>query len=107
MPPNGVRFTGDVSSFSHIWLKKQRYGAASTTRGQSAKYAYIDTRIPVEIQYIFRATQEHPTLGESELLAEFAVVRRFQRDDELPNFPWALWYVAFLPRLSVHIKLVI
>jgi hypothetical protein len=91
IPRNGVRFMGDVHSFSHIWLKKQRYGAATATRGQSAKYAYIDARFPVEIQYIFQAEQAHPTSGEAVLVAEFAIVQRFQRDGSLPDFPWALW----------------
>jgi hypothetical protein len=100
IPRNGVRF---MHLFSHIWLKKQRYGAATTTRGHSAKYAYIDACVPVEIQYIFRAALEHPTPGESRCRAEFAVIQRFQRDGSLPDFPWALWCAHFIT-IKYHTK---
>ncbi|KAJ7791868.1 hypothetical protein B0H14DRAFT_2395259 [Mycena olivaceomarginata] len=48
---------------------------AKSTRGQSAKYAYIDGRIPVEIERIFRVQQkvsEHMIM-----VAVFAIIRRF------------------------------
>ena len=52
----------------------------------------MDNRLPVEIQYIFRVTQQHLAESLSEfLIAEFAVVKRFQRGDDLPNFTWEMW----------------
>ncbi|KAJ7720384.1 hypothetical protein B0H14DRAFT_2292385, partial [Mycena olivaceomarginata] len=72
---NEIIFSGDVESFSHVWVRKQRYGAGKEHRGQSAKYAYIDGRIPVEIERIFRVQQkvsEHMIM-----VAVFAIIRRF------------------------------
>jgi hypothetical protein len=87
-PAHSTIFTGIVKSFSHFWMTKQRYGAATSHRGKSSRYAYIDGRIPVEIQHIFQASQEHD-LGEP-LVANFAVVRRFLRGNDIPEFPWQL-----------------
>ena len=92
LPPHGVRFSGTVDSFPYVLVRKKKYGCANMHRGKSARYAYVDNRIPVEIQYIFRVTQQH--LAESpleSLIAEFAVVKKFQRGDDLPNFPWEMW----------------
>jgi len=47
-------FLGVVKSFTHVWVSKRRYGAGEYSRGISARYAYIDTRVPVLIDYIFR-----------------------------------------------------
>ncbi|KAL1713956.1 hypothetical protein EV715DRAFT_210517 [Schizophyllum commune] len=82
-------FIGKVRSFSHIWLDTQRHGAATATRGHSAKYAYIDSRIPVIIEYIFAA--EHTSAGP--LRQVLAVVSRFMGDHETARltFPWDLW----------------
>jgi hypothetical protein len=49
-----ITFDGSVRSYSHVKLKSLRYGAATAHRGKSARYAYIDLRVPVEIQYIFQ-----------------------------------------------------
>lgn len=84
-------FGGSIRSYSHIWIKGQRYGAATAHRGKSARYAYVDNRKPVEIQYIFQA--EHRREQAPSLLANFALVREFQRGDDLPRFPWDLWYI--------------
>ncbi|KAJ6582600.1 hypothetical protein DFH09DRAFT_1245975 [Mycena vulgaris] len=34
-----LSFSGDVESFSHLWVHKRRYGAASQHRGKSAQYS--------------------------------------------------------------------
>lgn len=84
-----MSFTGEVESFSHVWIKKLRYGAASHHRGRSAQYAYIDNRVPVHIQHIFRLTQ---TLENGEKLSTgCAIVRRFQPNADITDFPWDLW----------------
>jgi hypothetical protein len=90
-------FTGSVRSYSHLRIKSQHYGAATAHRGKSVRFAYIDNRNPVEIQYIFQAElcREHVP----PLLANFALVREFQRGEDLPRFPWDLWYVLS-PSLS-------
>jgi len=90
---NDIPFFGKVKSFSHIWVAKRRYGASTANRGQSAKYAFIDGRIPVQIEYIFRWSQ----VEEDELFDfKMAVVRRFRTNDTIANidFPWALWYAC-------------
>lgn len=84
-------FEGSVRSYSHIWIKSQRYGAATAHRGKSARYAYINARQPVEIQHIFRA--ELPREHGPSLIANFALIREFRRGDDLPRFPWELWCV--------------
>lgn len=84
-----ITFEGSVKSYSHIHLKKIRYGAANTHRGRSARYAYTGHRNPVEIQWLFQVEQIIPD-GEP-LVANLAVVRHFQRDDNHHTFPWELW----------------
>ncbi|KAJ7291750.1 hypothetical protein C8J57DRAFT_948984, partial [Mycena rebaudengoi] len=91
IPAGASIFAGRVSSFSHVFVNKRRYGAATTSRGQSAQYAYIDTRIPVQIQYIFRAVQ--PQTGGPTHTTEFAIVRRFCTDEHMFQFPWDIWAV--------------
>ncbi|KAJ7696410.1 hypothetical protein B0H16DRAFT_1350491, partial [Mycena metata] len=86
---NQQSFLGDVESFSHVWISKQRYGAGAHHRGKSAQYGYIDGRIPVHIEYIFRVSQ---TLADArKLVASCAVVRRFQPNTVIPDFPWDFW----------------
>jgi hypothetical protein len=87
-PVHGAVFTGIVKSFSHFWMTKRRYGAATSHRGKSSRHAYIDVRIPVEIQHIFQVSQED-NLGGT-MVANFAVVRRFLRGNDIPEFPWQL-----------------
>lgn len=82
--------SGDVQSYSHGWVHGRRHGAATQHRGQSAQYAYIDHRIPVQIQHIFRV--EERFTDTQTLTANLAIVRRFQEDPVIFNFPWALWY---------------
>ncbi|KAJ7262555.1 hypothetical protein C8J57DRAFT_1231919 [Mycena rebaudengoi] len=89
VPPGGAIFKGHLFSFSHIFSEGYRYGAASTTRGQSAQYAYIDAWMPVQIQHIFRAIQPFSRGGDK--IAEFAVVRRFCTNEFMFEFPWDLW----------------
>jgi hypothetical protein len=84
-----VTFVGDVQSFSHVWIHRRRYGAATQQRGEKAQYAYIDARIPVRIHYIFRIEQK---LASKQILtAECAVVSRFRPSFTVTNFPWDLW----------------
>ncbi|KAJ7318344.1 hypothetical protein DFH08DRAFT_714721 [Mycena albidolilacea] len=55
-----ITFMGEVESFSHIWIHRRRYGAATQQRGIKAQYAYIDSRVPVRIHHIFRIQQNLP-----------------------------------------------
>ncbi|KAJ7073659.1 hypothetical protein C8F01DRAFT_1271383 [Mycena amicta] len=81
-------FMDDVQSYSHLWFQKRRYGAATQYSGKPARYAYIDTRIPVEIQYIFKIDR---TIEDGVILtATCAVLRRFQRNKGRRDFPWDL-----------------
>ncbi|KAK0439175.1 hypothetical protein EV421DRAFT_1713692 [Armillaria borealis] len=86
-------FAGQVKSFSHLWVEKRRYGAATTARGQSAQYAYIHGRVPVRIDYLFQAVQ---SFGDVDYIANLAVVRRFQTDEFTTalQLPWYIWLVA-------------
>lgn len=86
-----ITFEGSVKSYSHIHLKKTRYGAATANRGLSARYAYTGRRNPVEIQRLFQVEQVGPAGGI--FVANLAVIRHFQRDDHLHSYPWELWYV--------------
>jgi hypothetical protein len=90
VPKGGSIFNGVVQSFSHIVANGRRFGAMSRPRGRSAQYAYINDRIAVQIQYILRVVQ--PRSGFNDLVADFAVVRRFQTDDKMAQFPWDLRY---------------
>ncbi|KAK6996182.1 hypothetical protein R3P38DRAFT_3329647 [Favolaschia claudopus] len=72
---NNELSSGQVRSFSHVWIKKQGYGAATQHRGKSAQYAYITNRAPVNI---IKAS------------SQFAIVRRFQENTVLHDFPWDL-----------------
>ncbi|TDL13640.1 hypothetical protein BD410DRAFT_872916 [Rickenella mellea] len=105
---DGVPFMGKVTSYSHAFIRQSRYGASTSTRGQSGKFGYIDNRVPVQIDYIFHAT--HGNIGEGHFKASFAVVRQFMSDDLLPDVPWALraidlgvgtWYAHELGELEV------
>ncbi|KAF7360895.1 hypothetical protein MSAN_01119200 [Mycena sanguinolenta] len=85
---NEISFSGDVESFSHVWVRKQRYGAGAEHRGQSARYAYIDGRIPVDIERIFRA--QHKVSSDVKLVTAFAIVRRLHPCESMIDFPWDL-----------------
>ncbi|KAF7347283.1 hypothetical protein MVEN_01483500 [Mycena venus] len=86
---NEISFSGDVDSFSHVWVKKQRYGAGEEHRGQSAKYAYIDCRVPVHIDRIFRA--HHKFDEQKKIVVPFAILRRFEPCTTITDFPWDVW----------------
>ncbi|KAI4522475.1 hypothetical protein K525DRAFT_198782, partial [Schizophyllum commune Loenen D] len=87
-----ISFYGDVQSFSHLWVDNRRYGAVTATRGFSARFGYIDHRIPVQTEYIFSVDLSIPSTGHS-LRHTFAVVRRFLSDHEVAALalPWDLW----------------
>ncbi|KAJ7208732.1 hypothetical protein C8J57DRAFT_1610075 [Mycena rebaudengoi] len=84
-----ISFDGEVESFTHVWIQRQRYGAGEEHRGKSAQYAYIDCRIPVRIEHIYRAKQA--VSADSSITTSFAIVRRFQPPQDVWNFPWDLW----------------
>ncbi|KAL1740203.1 hypothetical protein HDZ31DRAFT_85553 [Schizophyllum fasciatum] len=88
-----VSFFGRVKSFSHIWIDGRRHGAESAARGQSARYGYIDDRVPVVVQYIFEAEERAPDVANGILRHTFALVRRFKTDNEVTalSLPWDLW----------------
>jgi len=85
-----VSFLGAVKSFTHVWVSKRRYGAGEYTCGISARYAYIDTRVPVLVDYIFQVSMTH---GSNEHTLAFAVVCKFRTDASMSrmDFPWSLW----------------
>lgn len=87
---NAVNFMGDVVSYSHIFIKGVRYGAAAHHKGKSSKYAYIHGREAVEIQRIFQVSQVRSDPTNEPLTAVCVIVRRFQRDNNIPSFPWDL-----------------
>jgi hypothetical protein len=87
----GACFMGVTTSLSHVFVETLRYGAATHPRGQSARYAYIYGRIPVEIQWILKTEidyEQRETLSRT-----VAIVRRFVSDDNVPVFPWDIWCV--------------
>ncbi|KAJ7302242.1 hypothetical protein DFH08DRAFT_978112 [Mycena albidolilacea] len=84
-----ITFMGEVESFSHIWIHRRRYGAATQQRGIKAQYAYIDSRVPVRIHHIFRIQQNLP--AKSKLTTGCAIVARFCPSTVITNFPWDLW----------------
>ncbi|KAJ7051311.1 hypothetical protein C8F01DRAFT_1222141 [Mycena amicta] len=86
--PNQLSLSDCVVSYSHVWFEKRRYGASTHPRGQSARYGYMDSRIPVQIQHIFRVACETET-GQK-LEANIALARRFRRSNIL-DFPWDLF----------------
>ncbi|KAI0258803.1 hypothetical protein BC834DRAFT_847132 [Gloeopeniophorella convolvens] len=88
---DGETFSGKVSSFSHVFVSKRRYGASTKSRGQSARYGYIGNRIPVQIDYLFSITQG--TARHGCVCTNVALVRRFIRDEGLPDVPWNWWFV--------------
>ncbi|KAG2130249.1 hypothetical protein DEU56DRAFT_757923 [Suillus clintonianus] len=87
---NGENFMGNASSYSHLWLRRLRYGAVTAHRGKSAQYAYINGHQPVEIQWLLHVSHDR-TNGDEPLVANIAIVRCFVPDDRAPDFPWAIW----------------
>ncbi|KAI0064203.1 hypothetical protein BV25DRAFT_1768700, partial [Artomyces pyxidatus] len=85
----GVAFDGRARQYTNVLVNKRRYGASTRTRGASARYGYIDVRVPVQIDYLFAICQKTPDGGS--INSHVALVRRFIRDDDLPEVPWALW----------------
>jgi hypothetical protein len=96
----GATFMGIVRSHTHVNIDGLRYGAASSNSGHSARFAYMDDRIPIQIERIIHARE--PPVQNAPLAADFAIVRRFVQDDDMPEFPWDIWYVfiTFMPWLS-------
>jgi hypothetical protein len=92
-----ITFMGEVESFSHIWIHRRRYGAATQQRGIKAQYAYIDSRVPVRIHHIFRIQQN--LLDKSKLTTGCAIVACFCPSTVITNFPWDLWYCLRLGHL--------
>jgi hypothetical protein len=87
----GVAFTGEVKSYAYLFVHKTRYGAATRHRGQSAQFAYINGRSPVKIEYLFYVSQKRRDEGRGPLTTTVAIVRRFQANEHIPNFPWDPW----------------
>jgi hypothetical protein len=87
----GACFMGHVTSFPHVFVETLHYGATTQPRGQSAHYAYINGRIPVEISWIFKVDIEYEQ--QDQLSKTIAIIRRFITNDEVPQFPWDMWYV--------------
>ncbi|KAJ7044316.1 hypothetical protein C8F04DRAFT_881243, partial [Mycena alexandri] len=86
---NEISLSANVESFSHVWVRKSRFGAGEEHRGQSAKYAYIDGRIPVQIGHLFRV--QHEISEDRKISAAFAFVKRFQPCTVITDWPWDLW----------------
>ena len=87
---DSVSFMGTVTSFSHIFVKGIHYGSAKHHQGKSSKYAYINGREAVEIQYLFVVTQELPNHEQGSADMVCTIVRHFQQDEDIPAFPWDL-----------------
>jgi hypothetical protein len=83
---NKSSFYDEVQTFSHLWKGKIRYGSALMHQGKSAKFAYVDSRIPVQIEHIFCA--EQALTDGTNLSANFALVHCFQRGPDGLDFPW-------------------
>lgn len=81
-----------MKSYTHIWLAKRRYGAATSTHGRSAQYAYVDGRIHVPIDYIFQTSITHGTVH---LTSIITIIRKFKTSEITSRieFPWSLRYV--------------
>jgi len=87
----GVAFTGEVKSYAYLHFYKTRYGAATRHRGFKARFAYIDGRLPVQIEYLFLISQKRRREGRDPLTTTIAIVRRFQKNGYIPDFPWDAW----------------
>lgn len=96
---HGACFMGYVKSYSHVFVEALRYGAATQPRGKSARYAYFNGRVAVEIQWIFKINMEYEDQGE--ISKTVAVVRTFVTDDNMPAFSWDLWSVSYLSTLII------
>lgn len=94
---------GDVTSYSHLFVKGIRYGAASHHQGRSSKYAYIYGREAVEIQHIFKITQECSNPADGSLKEVCAIVKRFQTDNGVPCFPWDLRYMHLMSQFIMFL----
>jgi hypothetical protein len=82
---------GLVKSYSHVFVEALHYGAATQTRGKTARYAYFNGRVAVEIQWIFKIDMEYEDQGQ--ITKTVTVVRPFVADADMPAFPWDLWSV--------------
>ncbi|KAI5827021.1 hypothetical protein K523DRAFT_310242 [Schizophyllum commune Tattone D] len=90
--PRQSTFFGNVRSFAYLWVNNRRHGAATSLRGSSSRFTYIDNRIPVQVEHLFEAEQAAPTQREP-VRNTFAIVRRFLSDAQIVAlaFPWDLW----------------
>ena len=88
---NSVPFTGEVTSYPYLSWSHIRYGAANSHRGKSAQYAYIEGRTAVQIEYLFHVRQKRRNEDRDPLATTVAIVRRFQRNGNIPDFPWDAW----------------
>ena len=76
-----------VESFSHVIVNGTRFGACTSHRGQGTSFAYIDGRVAVRIQYLFRVKHDRRNRTLPSLSTSFAIVERF-RNDGLLHMPW-------------------
>ncbi|KAI0351281.1 hypothetical protein OH77DRAFT_1567406 [Trametes cingulata] len=84
----GSAFVGQrVSSFSHVVVHGQRYGASTAHRGKSHQYAYVSGRQAVRINYILQVS--HRAASGKELVANIAIVQPFIASDRAEMMPWA------------------
>ncbi|KAL1698081.1 hypothetical protein EV121DRAFT_218728 [Schizophyllum commune] len=90
--PRQITFFGKVRSFAYLWVNNRRHGAATSSRGTTSRFTYIDNRIPVEVQYLFEAEQAVPSRREP-IRNTFAIIKRFLSDQDIValSFPWDLW----------------
>lgn len=92
---NGVEyFVGKiVPTCAVIAVNGLRYGAASFPQGRRNRYAFVNGRIPVEIQLFLRITHNRHDARLQPLKADIAVVRPFLALQNEPSMPWDLRYV--------------
>lgn len=91
-PPGGIHIPpkGTTVSYSHFYRNGIRYGVATHHRGIRSRYGYINRRIPVQVEGIYKTTVE--VEGQvHEFLA--IMVRRFVAPNQQPVVPWNYWQV--------------
>jgi len=86
-----VSFLGAIKWFAHVWVSKCHYGAGEYSCGKSAQYAYIDTWVPILVDYIFQVSVTH---GSNKHTLAFVVIWKFMTDTSTlrMDFPWSFWY---------------
>ncbi|KAF8513520.1 hypothetical protein JB92DRAFT_3116300 [Gautieria morchelliformis] len=86
-----IFFSNTSTSLQYIELDALRYGANTSIRGQKYCYAYVDSRRPVIIEYIFQITHpcKHP--AGHVLQTTCAIIQPLLQAFTMPELPWDPW----------------